>query len=105
MAEYRISGIWEDEGVISHFAFHQLLENGKVSRAHKETKAGAIKIVETGGTIVKTWVWNYSKACWDVGETVVVVERQGEKYLRTLPDNTKRDNLDHLINYDWIARP
>ena len=37
------------------------------------------------------------------GEKVEVVNGSNGKYLRTNPDNTKTDNLAHLIDFDWIA--
>ena len=102
MAEYRISGVWKDSNnVITHYAFHTV--NGKtISRASKKSKADAIKLLETSGNLAVTWVWNYSTAFWIIGENVEVVNGSTGKYLRSNPDNTKTDDLAHLIDFDWI---
>lgn len=103
MADYRISGVWKDAGnVIIHYAFHTVNGN-TISRAVKTAKAQAIGIVETNGNNVYTWVWNYSKTKFIEGEKVQVINSFNGKYLRSNPDNQLTDNLDHLIDFDWIA--
>lgn len=103
MTTYRISGIWKDSNrVITHYAFHTVTATG-VTRASKKSKAQAIALLETAGNIAKTWVWDYTKGGWNIGETVSVVNGSSEKYLRSNPDNEVTDNLAHLINFDWIA--
>lgn len=103
MAQYRISGVWKDSNdVITHYAFHTVSET-TISRASKKSKADAIKLLETAGNSAKTWVWNYLSVGWDIGENVEVVNGSNGKYLRSNPDNTKTDNLAHLIDFDWIA--
>ncbi len=102
MATYRISGVWKNtNNVITAYAFHEVGENS-TSRAVKKTKAEAIAIVETRGNLVYTWQWNYSTASWVVGERVEVVNGNNGKYLRSNPDNKLTDNLEHLIDFDWI---
>lgn len=103
MAKLRISGIWKDNNnVISHYAFHTLTEDNTASRAEKVTKEDAIRIVERPGNEVITWQWNYSNAVWRDGETVHVVNGSHGKYLRSNRDNQITDNLNHLINFDWL---
>ncbi len=103
MAEYRISGVWKDDNdVITHYAFHTVNEKG-ISRASKTSKAKAIELLETSGNSAVTWVWNYSASKWKIGESVEVVYGSSGKYLRSNPDDTKTDNLSHLIDFDWIA--
>jgi len=103
MAEYRISGIWmDDDGVISHYGFHKFNDNGTITTVRRKTKEEAVKIVNTNGNVVKTWMWDYKAAYWKDGETVIVVKGKTENYLRTEPDRTLADNLQHLINYDWV---
>lgn len=103
MAKYRISGIWKDsKNVITHYAFHTVGKDS-TSRASKVSKSKAIILVESQGNTVKTLVWNYNHAEWDVGEEVHVVRGQNGKYLRSDPDDTLTDNLGHLIDFDWIA--
>jgi hypothetical protein len=103
MAKYRISGVWKNpDGVITHYAFHTVHENG-TSRAVKKTKAEAIRLLETSGQSATTWLWDYSNSSWLVGEDVEVVHGSDGKYLRSNRNNTKSDNLSHLIDFDWIA--
>jgi len=103
MTQYRISGVWKDaNNVITHYAFHTVGE-GSTSRAKKITKTQAIGLLETRGNEAYTWVWNYKRPGWDVGEKVDVVNGAQGKYLRSNPDNQLTDNLQHLIDFDWIA--
>jgi hypothetical protein len=103
MAEYRISGVWKkSNGVITHYAFHTVNPNS-ITTARKVSKADAIAILETAGNTVKTWIWNYSKEYWDTGGKVDVVNGDNGKYLRSYHDGTVRDNLAHLIDFDWIS--
>lgn len=60
-------------------------------------------LLETGGNIATTWMWDYNNSFWKVGETVTVVRNVGGKYLRSNADNKLTDNLAHLIDFDWIA--
>lgn len=102
MALYRISGVWRDaNNVITHYAFH---EAGKDSttRASKQTKASAIKLLETPGNRANVWIWSYEIPGWLVKEVVEVVDGVNGKYLRSNRDNKLTDNLAHLIDYDWI---
>lgn len=102
MAEYRISGVWKNsEKVITHYAFHEVHEK-TTTRVIKKSKSQAIELLETKGNIAKTWLWNYSKSYWMDGESVSVVNGINGKYLRSNPDNKLTDNLEHLIDFDWI---
>lgn len=103
MAKYRISGVWKDlNDTIVAYAFHTVMESS-TGRAVKKTKAQAISLLETTGNSATTWVWNYVRGGWDVGETVTVVHGNSGKYLRSNPDKKVTDNLGHLIDFDWIA--
>ncbi|RZK22812.1 DUF3892 domain-containing protein [Pedobacter sp. SL55] len=103
MAQYKITGVWKNSNdVITHYAFHTVGESS-TSRAVKKTKADAIALLEQTGNTAKTWVWNYTRGGWDIGETVTVVNGSNGKYLRSNPDNKVTDNLAHLIDFDWIA--
>jgi len=103
MAVYKISGIWKDDNVITHYGVHTVSNNG-TSRVVKTSKADAIALVDNSANIVYTWVWNYSRATWVNGEQVHVVGNHPNKYLRSNPDNRLTDNLGHLINLDWFIR-
>ena len=87
---------------ITHYAFHSVGVEG-TSLAVKLTKAKAIELLETKGNVATTWVWNYTKAEWGIGENVEVVNGIYGKYLRSNPDNKLTDNLAHLIYFNWIA--
>jgi len=104
MSEYRISGVWKDDnGVITDYAFHDL-DSKITNRAIKKSKAQAIALLEIKGNEAYTWVWNYKEAGWVDGEKVTVVAGQNGKYLRSNPDNQLTDNLEHLIDFDWIFK-
>jgi len=103
MAEIRISGVWKDEdGVITHYAFHTHVKDTIWSRAVKKLKVDAIEQIEEPGNKAVTWVWNYTTFKFNVQEEVTVVNGANGKYLRSNPDRKVTDNLAHLINYDWI---
>lgn len=103
MAKYRITGVWKNANdVITHYAFHTVGESS-TSRAVKKSKTDAIELLEQQGNTAVTWVWNYTRAAWAIGETVTVVNGSNGKYLRSNPDNKLTDNLSHLIDFDWIA--
>ena len=103
MPTFRISGVWKDaNNVITHYAFHTVTATSATRQA-KKTKNQAIELLETPGNNATTWLWNYSAARWDVGEPVHVVNGSNGKFLRSNHDNQTKDNLLHLINFDWIA--
>lgn len=102
MANYKISGVWKRNGVISHYAVHTENADGSHTKSVKTTKTDAIALVEKHGNSVYTWIWSYNRASWTLGEKVHVVGAGNNKYLRSNPDSKVTDNLDHLINYEWI---
>lgn len=103
MGQFRISGVWKNSNnVITHYAFHTVSEHS-TSRAVKKTKTEAILLLETSGNSATTWVWNYNQSKWNIGEKVQVINGNSGKYLRSNPDNKLTDNLEHLIDYDWIT--
>ena len=102
MAEYRISGVWKNtDDVITHYAFHTVNKK-TISRAKKVTKSKAIQLVGNRQNTAKTWIWNYKRSGWKVGESVEVVKGKNGKYLRSNPDDSRTNNLGHLIDFDWI---
>jgi hypothetical protein len=106
MAVYRITGIWEDSsGVITHYAIHEMIDLQKdIATMYKKTsKADAIKLVKKDENTVTTWLWSYTACKWKIGEHVRVVGSGSDKYLRTDPDSSLTDNLNHLINYKWFT--
>ena len=101
---YAISGVWKDtNGVITDYAIHLVIKSNKpgmfiVNKAKKYSKARAIKLVNAH--FVRTAVWNYTLALWDLGAKVDVVD---DSYLRSRADSTVRDNLENLLNYGAIT--
>lgn len=106
MADYVISGVWKDNNdVITHYAVHRKTGfNGNyIEKPQKYTKGQAIALVSNPQNNVYTVIWNYSTALWSSGALIQVVGSGSNSYLRTNADNTVRDNLDNLINYNWIT--
>ena len=104
MAKFKISGVRKDSNnVITHYAFHTKIDNG-YTRAIKKSKTQAISILETNGNSAITWNWNYKTCFWSDGENVEVVNGENGKYLRSNRDNKLTNNLEHLIDYDWIEQ-
>ncbi len=99
MAKYKISGIWKTSSGITHYAFHTVNPDGGVTRGVKTTKAEAVRLLSQPGNSAITWLWDYKAAFWRDGEKVEVI---AGSYLRSNPDGTVRDNLAHLINYEWL---
>lgn len=103
MAEYRISGVWKNnDGVITHYAINHPTDKGGFTKAAKTSKQDAIRLLETDGNKAKTWIWDYTKKQWKIGEDVVVAGTTN-KYLKTYPDNQLYDNLAHLIYLNWLS--
>lgn len=99
MAKFKISGVWKNtNGVITHYAIHTVTVTG-ITRSTKTTKSDAVKLLSIATNEAVTWLWNYSDAYWRDGEKIEVVDNS---YLRSKPDGVVRDNLAHLINYDWL---
>jgi hypothetical protein len=102
MAQFRITGVWKDSNnVITYYAFHTV-GNGSTTRGVKTSKAQAISLLESPENSATTWIWNYTKEIWSIGETVQVINGDKGKFLRSKHDNSIVDNLSHLIDYDWI---
>lgn len=98
MAKYKISGVWISDDVITHYALHTVTSNG-TSRGVKTSKAAAVRVLSDPQNEAMTWLWNYTYARWNDGAKVTVVN---DSFLRTIHDGTVKDNLAHLINYDWL---
>jgi hypothetical protein len=101
MAKYKISGVWKDsDNIITHYAFHLVKENS-IDFAKKTSKVEAVRILSQSENTAITWLWNYKNEYWQDGENVTVVSGS---YLRSNQDGTVRDNLSHLIDYDWLRQ-
>lgn len=101
MGIYRISGVWKDaQDRITHCAVHTKTQEG-YTPAEKLTRTAVVSLIEKTINTATTWLWNYKQSDWVNGQTVHVVHGQTGKYLRTSPDKSERDNLDHLINMVW----
>ena len=103
MTQFKISGVWKDDNnVITHYSLHTIKEK-TITRASKTSKAEAIRLLENKDNSATTWVWNYSASNWADGENVTVVNGPNGKFLRSNPDKKETNNLEHLIDFDWIA--
>ena len=106
MAEYRISGIWKNaDGVITHYAVHLSTRNQSggftINHAVKMTKAQTVNLLLQPTNTAKTFLWNYGRAQWFVGEDIHIVNGNPQ-FLRTNHDGILRDNLLHLIDYGFV---
>jgi hypothetical protein len=100
MANFKISGVWKDNnGVITHYAIHTVNTTG-TTRAIKTAKADAVRLFNVSGNEAVTWLWHYAISFWKDGAKVEVISNS---YLRTRHDGIVRDNLSHLIDYDWLG--
>lgn len=107
MAHYAISGVWKDaNGTITDYAIHSAdkEKNTVDNPAKKYSKAEAIRLLDNTQNSARTLLWNYTSKNWNWGTTVNVVGTATDKYLRTTQDGNVRDNLDHLIDYSYIAK-
>lgn len=99
IANYFISAVsFDGQGIITHVYLHLVYNDEKSFRQGvKTTEADAIQLIKNNN-IIKTLVWNYTQASWNIGASVIVVKEQQKEFLRTKGDKTVRDNLDNLIN-------
>ncbi|AWH84107.1 hypothetical protein HYN59_02825 [Flavobacterium album] len=102
MAEYRISGVWKPGNEITHYAVHEGTLN-TLKRSTRMSKADTIQLVRNSGNSVKTILWDYTNAKWKLGQKVHATTGING-YLHTDPNSTVTDNLQHLIDYDWLLR-
>ncbi|WP_294217992.1 DUF3892 domain-containing protein [uncultured Chryseobacterium sp.] len=106
MAHYAISGVWKDtNGTITDYAIHNtnVEKNAVDNPAKKYSKTEAIKLLYNSQNSAQTLLWNYKSKAWTWGTSIIVVNTGTNKYLRTIQDEIVRDNLDHLINYTFVA--
>ncbi len=106
MAEYRISGIWKNGEVITHYAVHLRTKNANgigytIERAVKMTKAATVTLLQNQQNNAKTYLWNYTSAGWSAGSDIHVVNAN-PPFLRTNHDNIVKDNLLHLVDYGYV---
>lgn len=103
MANYKISGVWKNgNNAITHYAVHTVGEKD-TSKAEKMSKIEVVALLDKRGITAYTWVWDYIKGKWGMGEKVEVVHASSGKYLRTDPDRKATDNLAHLPDFDWVS--
>lgn len=102
MADLRISGYWKDTtGAITHYAVHVMYER-TIAKAQKLSKEELIRLVDNAGNTAFTWVWDYDTNFWRDAERVTVARHGLKKILRCHANNSNKDDLAHLINFDWI---
>lgn len=105
MAEYRISGVWKHNGVITHYAVHRRLPNNgggfTIHHAIKMSKAETVALLDNHLNTANTYLWNYTNASWYAGGEIHVVNGT-PRFLRTNHDGQIKDNLSHLPDYGYI---
>lgn len=102
MANYYITGVQKDNGVITHVMLHSVNESNQLQKGSKVSEQYAISLREAGH-FIKTLKWDHETAWWKGGATVNVVQEGSRKYLRTSRDATVTDNLDNLIRLNEIV--
>lgn len=106
MAEFRISGIWKNGEVITHYAVHLRTRNAKndgyvIGHAVKMTKLDTVALLQNQENSAKTYLWNYKSARWSAGSNIHLVNAN-PPFLRTNHDNIVKDNLLHLVDYGYV---
>ena len=109
-ADYLISGVYfatrmNGAKYISHVQLHTQSDKG-ITDGIKIGKDEVIKSLKSGKT-VRTILWNYSQGKFMLGADVGYVVEEGTRgmeYLRTHRDKTVNDNLDNLIDMEWIHK-
>lgn len=100
MAKYYITGIKVEtlngHTFISKALIHEVIE-GKVKPGTVKSKDEIIKLIKTNGNSVLAALWNYSTMQWNGKEEVSYETINKIEYLRSTPDESKRDNLLHLL--------
>ena len=99
MAIYYVTGIKKvttgNHTYISEVTLHHV-ENGSVRVAVLTNKDKVIALIKAKH-LVYTATWNYGSINWTRQESVTYETLNGSEYLRSTPDNEKRDNLLHLL--------
>ncbi len=99
---YFVSGVWKTtQGVVTHVMLHLVSGGHPVINfmpGEKATLASVCRLIELGHT-VNCVMWPYTGKLWDVGPQVTVINGLNGDFLRSVADNTIKDNLDNLINY------
>lgn len=98
MAKYYISAKHMNAGHIEKLKVHQQVLGFISESSHVETKTQVIIAIGMGH-VYTTITWDYHKKSWTEGAVVHVVKSNNKSYLRTVKDNTEKDNLDHLIDF------
>ncbi len=92
---YFINGVWKDTNkVITHVSLC-ITHPGGFSGGIKTTETEVVRLIEAGN-VVSTLVWNYPD--WVSGARVEVIQSNGRKFLRTVPNATSKDNLDNSLD-------
>lgn len=87
---------------ISHVFIIENEDTGRGWPGELYTRSEAVKLLTVAP--VYTLIWNYTTGKWDKGAKVSTEIVNGITYLRSRPDDTTRDNLSTLIDYDFFGR-
>ena len=101
--DYYISGIWkhktDDNEYISDVFLHSTL--GGFGKGNKICKDDVVSLLKNGAKIT-TITWNYHLIQWRYGAIVQYEEIDGETILRTHPDASTFDDLESMIQMQYI---
>lgn len=85
---------------ITHVLVHASAGYNRITRGQEKTKNQVI--ADLANNTYKTMMYKYTAGHWTVGSQVSTVQISGVTYLRTVPDNTQKDNLGKLLHIDEL---
>lgn len=85
---------------IANVLVHSSAGNNRLTKGQERTKNQII--ADLSNNTYRTAIYNYTDGCWNAGAQVSSVQISGVTYLRTVPDNTQRDNLGNLLHIDEL---
>ena len=101
MANYYISGVWEDdEAKITSVTLHLIID-GIFCKGVKTKRADVLKNLLNRD---KIWalLWDYEKHIWIKGPELKLIKLPGTIKLPSVNNNTFNDALDNLISYKGV---
>lgn len=104
VVKYFISAVWFKDSKtrehITHVLLHNVDQHGNVGAGRKVSKEDVLPYVDKN--IVFTAVWDYEMARWSSKAMVKTDTVDGVIYLRSIADNSVKDNLKHLLSGNII---
>jgi len=103
--DYYISGIWKLKAGDVEFITDVFLHStrGGFGKGIKTSKDEIVRLLKDGANIT-TITWNYHLIQWRYGARVEFDEVDGEATLRTHPDASTFDDLESMIQMQYILQ-